>query len=230
MKKTILLILIILITGCSNNHKLNINNVQTINYNDINLLETDWNDVLTKINSLEFKEGKTDDTIDNQLKIVSSSNIYDFKILNDIIYYEENGKTYISQNINNLKNMLGELEKKYTDFSFFEFTYHKCDITNNKFIIKIDNTNNCLILKTNKPLYNFKINSIQTTEDYLEEFNMIYQNDEIKSNNIIIKTNIVNIPKIKISFDTEYNYTLSLLPILDDENNIILNFSSNQKK
>ena len=229
--KIILFVLIIFFTGCSNIHKLNITNIQTINYNNINLIENDFDDILTIINKLEFKEGKVNGNIDNQLKIVSDEKIYNFKIFNNIIFYQEDNKTYVADNINNLNNILSEKEEKYTDFSFFEVTYTKCDITENDFLIKIDSTNNCFILNTNKIIYIFKINSITPMEDYFIEDNLLYQKDEIKSNNIIIKVDILDAPKVKVSFNTEYNYTISILHIYDKENsNIDLNISNNQKK
>jgi len=229
--KIILFVLIILLTGCSNSHNLNITNIQTISYNDINLIENDFQEVLNRINNLEFEEGKVDGNIDNQLKIVSDKKIYDLKIYNNLIFYQEDNKTYVADNINNLNKILNTLEQQYTDFSFFETNYSQCEINENNFVIKLDSTNNCLIINTDKIIYNLRINSITAMEDYLIEDNLLYQKEEIKSNNIIIKSNILKTPTIKVSFNTEYNYTISMLPIYNEESKEIdFNISTTQKK
>jgi len=226
--KIILLVLILLISGCSNSLTLNINNVQSINYNNINLIEDDFNEIVNKINLLEFKEEDIRDVMSNELKIVTNEKIYNFKLSKDIIYYEDDNKTYISEN-NNLDDILNDIELKYTDFSFIEINYDKCNIKDNSTLIKIDNTTNCLILKTSKILYNFKINSVMSINEEIVENALLYQKDEIKSNEVFIKLNILGNPKTKISFETEYGYIISILPVYN-ENNLELNISNIQKK
>jgi len=226
--KIFLLILIILISGCSNTHTLNITNVQNINYNNINLIDNDFDNIINKINSLEFKERDIEKTNSNNLKIVTNEKIYNFKISNNIIYYEENNKTYISEN-NNLNKILFNIEKKYNDFSFFEVKYNKCNVNDNTTLIKIDNTNNCLTLNTSKILYNFRINSVISINEEITENSLLYQKDEIKNNEILIRLDILGTAKTKISFDTEYNYNISILPIYNN-NELKLNISTVQKK
>ena len=229
--KFFLLIIVFLVSGCSNSHKLNITNIQTITYNDINLIESDFEKILKEVDRLEFKDLKINKSFENQLKIVSNNDIYNFKIQNDIIFYEENSKTYIAKNISNLNNILDKIENEYTDLSFFKVTYGLCNITNNDYVIKINNTNNCLTLNTNQILYNFKINSLILIEDYLTENNMLFQKDEIRYNNIVIKINLTNNFDHKISFDTKYNYSISVQPIYDNEKkDVELNILNIQKK
>jgi len=226
--KAFLLILIFLISGCSNTHKLNVTNVQNINYNNINLIDNDFDDIVDKINLLKFEQKDVENIDDNNLKIVTNEKIYNFKVSNDIIYYEENNKTYVSEN-SNLDNILNNIKNKYTDFSFFEIKYDKCNINDNNTLIKIDNTNNCLIINTSEALYNFRINSVISINEEIIENSLLYQKDEIKSNEILIKLDILGSPKTKISFDTKYNYTITLLPIYNN-NGLELNISNIQKK
>lgn len=224
--KKFLFILIILISGCSKGYRLNIDNIQTISYDNINLIESDFELIKKKINKLEFKKKEIDETAHNVLRVVSSQDIYNFNISNDIIYYKKNNETYVSGN-KSINTILNEIKTKYTDTSFFEVSYDKCDNAN----IKIDNSSKCLILETSKILYNFKINSISMTHDYLEETDLLYEKDEVKSNEIMIRVDILDKVNIKISFDTKYNYTISMLPIYNiEENKLNLNLTSVQKK
>lgn len=224
--KIFLLIFILLINGCSNSHTLNINNVQSINYDNIILIEKDYEEIINKINTLEFKEKEINNTTSNNLKIVTNEKIYSFNISNDFIYYEENNKIYSADN--SLNNVLNDIENKYNDLSFFNISYIKCDINNNNTLIKIDNTNNCLIINTNEVLYNFRINSVMSINEEIIENSLLYQKDEIKNNEILIKLNVIGNPKTKISFDTKYNYTVTLLPTFNNE--LELNMSKTQKK
>lgn len=225
--KKFLFILIILISGCSKGYRLNIDNIQTISYDNINLIESDFELIKKKINKLEFKKKETDETAHNVLRVVSSEDIYNFNISNDFIYYKKNNETYISDN-KSINTILNEIKTKYTDTSFFEVSYDKCEENKS---IKIDNSSYCLFLKTNEMLYNFKINSISMTHDYLEETDLLYEKDEVKSNEIMIRVDILDKVNIKISFDTKYNYTISMLPIYNiEENKLNLNLTSVQKK
>lgn len=224
--KIFLLIFILLINGCSNSHTLNINNIQSINYNNIILIEKDYEEIINKINTLEFKEKENQNISSNNLKIVTNEKIYNFNISNDIIYYEENNKIYSADN--NLNNILNDIENKYNDLSFFNISYNRCNINNNNTLIKIDNTNNCLIINTNEVLYNLRINSVMSINEEIIENSLLYQKDEIKNNEILIKLNVIGNPKTKISFDTKYNYTVTLLPTFNNE--LELNLSKTQKK
>lgn len=225
--KKFLFILIILISGCSKGYKLNIDNIQTISYDNINLIESDFELIKDKINKLEFKKKEIDETAHNVLKVISSQDIYNFNISNNIIYYKKNNETYVSNN-ESIKTILNEIKARYTDNSFLDAKYDKCE--DNK-SIKIDNSSNCLFLKTNEIIYNFRINSITMTYDYLEETDLLYEKDEVKSNAIMLRVDILNKANIKISFNTKYNYTISMLPIYDiEEDKLNLNLTSVQKK
>lgn len=234
MKKIILIILLLISSGCSNNYDtptLNINDIQSINYNDINLISEDFDLVKFEINKLEFEEGSISETEYKDLEIVTKEKIHKFKISNDNIYYEEDKKYYISENINSLKNTLEEIENRYTDFSFFNFEYGQC--TSNEFdlVIKIDSSNKCLIMNTSKNLLNFKIHSVHLVDDNLSEDDLLYQKNEIDNSKIIIKSIILSTPKIKINFETEYNYNISILPTYNEEiGDLDLNSSYIQKK
>lgn len=229
--KFILIILIFLTCGCTNNNFLNINNIQTINYDNINLIDTDFDLILNEINKLDFKEKKVKGSFNKELRIISAEKIYNFKIYNNTIFYEEDNKTFVADNINNLNEILKNLKKEYTNFSFFTISYDKCDSNHNTTIIKIENSNNCITLNTEKIIYNFKINSIEATEDYFIEDSLLYQKDEIKGNDIKIKIDILTSPKFKISFKTEHNYVISMLPIYNqNENKVDYNISHDQKK
>lgn len=233
MKKIILIILLLISSGCSNDNRaltLNINDIQSVSYNDINLISDDFDFVKDDINKIEFEEGTPNETEYKDLEIVTKEKIHKFKISDNNIYYEEDDKYYISKNINNLKNALEEIEKRYTDFSFFNFEYGQC--TSNEFDlnIKIDSSNKCLIINTNKILLNFKIHSVHLVDNNLTEDDLLYQKNEIDNNKIIIKSIILSTPKIKINFETKYNYNISILPTYNEESgDLELNSSHEQK-
>lgn len=230
MKKILLIISIIsLVTGCTNNKKITINNIQTANYNNINLLEEDFNSIKDEINKLNFEQTKQNNENGNILNIISKEKIYNFKINKNNIYYEENNKYYISKNITKLNDILKDINTRYTDTSFFNINYQKCDLKDNHLFIKLDNTNNCLYINTTQSIFNLRINTLENINNNLNENNLIYQKDQIQNESIIIKTFILDKPKIKISFDTKYNYTISFIPILNQNQELEFDILQEQK-
>ena len=223
--KKILFILIILICGCSKDINLNIDNIQSINYDTINLIENDFDLIKNEIKRLNFKKKNVEDISGKVLKIVTNNNIYNFNIFENNVYYKDTD-IYVSSNKSLIKK-LDEIKKNYTDTSFFDIKYDECK--DNK-SIKINNVKYCLYLESSQILYNFKINSITMTHDYLEETSLLYEKDELKGAQII-KVNILDKPNIKLSFTTKYNYNISVLPIYNkEENKLNLNLTSTQKK
>lgn len=230
MKKIVLSIIILLISGCSN-QKVKIDNIQAINYNNINLLEKDFDQIKNELNKLDFKTDKITVKDSKNLNIISEKRVHNFKIFDNNIYYEEDNKYYISKNSGTLNNLLGDIEKRYTNFSFYQIDYGECNSSNNDFVIKLNKVNKCLIIDTNKILFNFKIHALDNTDNNLSEVDLLYQKEEISNNKIIIRFLVLSTPKIKISFDTEYNYTISILPTYNEETGKVeFNSSYTQKK
>ena len=223
--KKILFVLIIFICGCSKEMNLNIDNIQSISYDNIDLIESDFESIKNEIKRLNFKKKNVDDITGKVLKIVTNDDIYNFNIFENNVYYKDTD-IYISSNKNLIKK-LDDIKKKYTDTSYFKVKYNNCDNAN----IKIDNSSKCLILETSKVLYNFKINSVMMIEDYLEETALLYEKEEMKNNKIAIRVNIINKANIKVSFDNEYGYNISVLPIYnEEEDKLNLNLINTPKK
>ncbi len=228
MKKILLITIILFLTGCQNNYDLNINNIQSIKFNDIYLLEQDFKVIEEEINKLNFVENKIDNSDSKDLDIVSNDKIYNFKISNNSIYYKENNKYYISKSSDNLNSILESIKNKYTDLSFLKVEYGECTSSKDDLSIKINTSNSCLIINSDKDIFNFKIHSLNSNNNFSEE-ELLYQKNKIENNKIIIKYLLLNTTEIKISFDTEYNYNISMLPTYEN-NELKTNIEFSQKK
>lgn len=229
MKKVLYLLYItFIICGCSNKN-IDINNIQAITYNDINLLEEEFEKIQQELNKLSFSKTKSNQENFKFLKITSADKIFNFKVIDKNIYYQDNNTSYIAHNSENLNKYLQEIEKIYTDFSFFSISYEKCNLDEKQTFIKLDNTNTCLIINSNKNLYDFKIHSLELIDNNFNEVNLLYKKDRIK-NNVLIKSVISSTPKIKITFSTKYNFIISIVPIYDKKTKSLqLNTSYKQK-
>lgn len=229
MKKLFIIFLSCVIVGCSNK-RLDITNIQSINYNNIFLLEDDFESINKYLNNIDFEKKDIKDTEFKPLKIISEKDVYNFKVIENNIYYEKNNNKYVSIDANSLINELNNLEAIYTDFSFVDINYNDCNTKTNELVIKIDASSKCLTLNIHKPLHNFKIHTLENINDNFNEVGLIYQKDSV-SNNIMIRHAVKENPKIRISFETKYNYIISITPIYnEDDNQINLQFLYRQKK
>ncbi len=227
MKKFILLIItIIILTGCSK-HTISINNTISINYNNINIVEDDYNKITTIINNINFYCGKAININENVLTITTNDIIYKFDISsNYYMEYQNNNKychTKDSEKVKILIDTLNEIVKKYQDISYFTIrNENNYDVQDGDSFIKLDKKNDYIIINSLYPLYNFKINQIELdNNNSFKEIAPLYSIDTIdKQTNIVIRKEILKDPDFKISFKNQYGYLANILPFRNDNNEV----------
>lgn len=235
MKKIIYLIIIGILCGCSSK-KINVENPISIVYNDYNLVEKDYDSIVNMLNEINFSCGKKQSYEGNVLTITTDTNFYQFHISNNYyMEFQKNDKYCYTKETEKVKNMFNFLNQKlneYTDLSFFTI-YSEINYINNNndMIIKLDKNDNFIIINTTLPIKNFKINEIEydkKTNNYIET-DLLYSYEQIKNNQtIIIRKEILQKPNFIISFINTYNYFVTILPIINENNEI--NFITNIDK
>lgn len=220
MKKIILLLLTILITGCTSETKLE-GEITEIKYNDITIQKSDYKKIKSLLNTT-FKNNINKD-LKNQLTIKTKKDIYYYKISDNYICYEEK----CSEN-KKLGNHLKSLQQKYQNTKFYDISYEKNYPKNeNEININLDKTSNYIIIKIKGQIKNFKINEIEYDDNTYKDIDLLYEEKLISNQTIAIRKSInYNKPDIRISFSNEYDYNVSIIP--EYENNK-LKFNTNYK-
>ena len=218
--KYLFIILIFLFTGC-NNLTLNLDNIKSIQYDNVNLIEEDFDIIKNDLSKIKFSCSNSSNIEGSLLKIITSSDIYEITMSNNYYMEFKNNNKYCLTKDNNVKEIyenLNNLKNKYNNNNFYtiEFTNNYVENESDEFI-KIDKENNYLIINSSYELYNFSINEIILSENIYEEINLIYNKDIISSDNIVIRKN--DFTNIKISFTNKYNYTVNIIPYM--ENNVL---------
>lgn len=218
--KYLFIILIFLFTGC-NNLTLNLDNIKSIQYDNVNLIEEDFDIIKNDLSKIKFSCSNSSNIEGSLLKIITSSDIYEITMSNNYYMEFKNNNKYCLTKDNNIKEIyenLNNLKNKYNNNNFYtiEFTNNYVENENDEFI-KIDKEDNYLIINSSYELYNFSINEIKINENTYEEINLIYNKDIINSDNIVIRKN--DFTNIKISFTNKYNYTVNIIPYM--ENNVL---------
>lgn len=216
MKKLIIFILILCLTGCS--YKIDLHDeITEIKYNDLTIIKEDYNNIKKLINN-KYYNNKPDEKFTDKLSIKTTKNLYSFNLSDNYIsinnYYSKNTK---------LNNYLKKLEDKYQDKDFYEISYQKNNNQNNQNneVIKLDNTSNQIIINFNEKIKNFKINQINYTNNKYEDIDLLYSKENINDKVIIGKTISYDNPDIRISFTNKYNYEVSIIPTYNNQNKVI---------
>lgn len=216
MKKLIIFILILCLTGCS--YKIDLHDeITEIKYNDLTIIKEDYNNIKKLINN-KYYNNKPDEKFTDKLSIKTTKNLYSFNLSDNYIsinnYYSKNTK---------LNNYLKKLEDKYQDKDFYEISYQKNNNQNNQNneVVKLDNTSNQIIINFNEKIKNFKINQINYTNNKYEDIDLLYTKENINDKVIIGKTISYDNPDIRISFTNKYNYEVSIIPTYNNQNKVI---------
>lgn len=228
MKKIIIIIILFLISGCSN-ETLYINQelVKNIKYNDVNLIDNDFENVIDEINLSKFKKGDIDGNFDKSLRITTNNDLYIFNISNEGIKYTKDNVDYYTKDLS-VYNTLEEIEKKYKK-EFYTIEYvENYDFSENDSYIKLNPEERFFILRTNTTLYDFKINEIEPNpidNTVFMEVNLLYAVEKIENNKIVIRSD----EDIKISFKNQYGYEATIMPYNQD-GKVLFKTIYNQKK
>ena len=206
MKKIILILCILLITGCSKEFKIE-GDIKEIKYNDLTILEDEYNNIKDLIN-IEFEENKNIKNPNNKLTIKTDKDIYYYTLSDKYLIYDE----YYAEN-KKLLPYLNGIKDKYHNTNFYTIDYIKnYDPSDSNINISLDKTSNYIIIKLTDKIKNFKINEIEYDDKY-NDIDLLYSEENVSSDSIIIKKTVpYNAPDIRISFENIYNYSISIIP------------------
>ena len=230
MKKILLaVLLIIFITGCNNPKvTLNVNDLTQMKYNDFYIDQDDYSSVINTINKINFNDKKINGEFNNHLTIKTNDELYNFSIsTNNYLEYKKNNTVLYSTdqvNIKELVDNLHNLNEKYTKSNFYIVNYDNTyESKADDLLIKLDNVSNFIIITFNENVYNFKINTVDFTNNLFEDTNLLYSLNKINSNQkIVIRKKIdESASNIRISFENPYNYIVSIIPVYKPETNTI---------
>lgn len=218
MKKIVIILTLLLITGCK--QKLNINEeIININYNEYNIQQNDYSSILKTLNEINFSCGKDRRYNGNLLSVSTTNSVINFTISDDyyIVFPQDNKYCYSKEEkVKNLVFLLNGIIKRYTSDDFynirFMYDYIESDDETN---IRLDKSNQYVIIKLDEPITSLKINEIEFKDNHYEEINLIYQKEKLNQNTIVIRKEINELPNYKISFVNKYGYTFHIIPIYD---------------
>lgn len=214
MKKILLVLCLILITGCT--QKIEIEGTITeIKYNDITIQKEEYANI-KKLIDTDFKT-KSQNKLENTLAIKTKKNIYYYTVSDQ--YLEYNG--YQTPN-HKLGIYLTKLINKYENLDFYEIDYIKnAELNDDNLNILLDKTSNYIIIKFHEQVTNFKINALENQNNQYQDVDLLYHEEIINSKQIVIRKSInYNEPDIRISFENEYNYVISIIPTFTKNNKV----------
>ena len=211
MRKMIILLITFLIFGCSSNLEIE-GKITEIKYNDVLINEDDFGSVKKMINTTYDK--KEDKDLANKLTIKTTKDIYYFSLSDDELQYGEK----VASNTK-LNKYLQDLTKKYTDKNFYTIDYMKnYEASNDEETILLDKTSNYIVINFGKKVSNLKINEIEVNDDKYVDTNLIYSLKDVNKDKVIIRKSInYEHPDIRISFENEYGYVVSIIPIYKND-------------
>ncbi len=210
MKKLLIFLCIFLICGCQKSLEIN-GKITEIKYNDVLIAESDFESIEKLINKSYNKNEEKD--LANKLTIKTNKDIYYFSLSDDEIKY--GGKVAKNTELN---NYLRDLTDKYTNMNFYTIDYMKnYEANSDEKSILLDKTSNYIIINFGKKVMNFKINEIEEENGKFSDIDLLYSMDSVNEGKVIIRKSIdMSIPDIRISFENEYGYSISIIPIYDD--------------
>ena len=211
MRRIIILLCIFLLCGCSKSLDIN-GDITEIKYNDIYINKNDFKKVRNLINKSYDKKEEKD--LSNKLTIKTNEDIYYFSLNDNEIKYD--GKVAKNTELN---NFLQKLTDKYTNKDFYTIDYMKnYEANSDEKTVLLDKTSNYIVINFGKKVINFKINEIEIEDDKFTDIDLLYSADNVNEGKVIIRKSInMDVPDIRISFENEYGYNISIIPIYSDD-------------
>lgn len=207
MKRLIIILDILLLCGCTRNINLNINtsNITNIVYDNINIINSDFETVSNALNNKIFYDLDDNSIKGTNLDIKTKEHTYNFELVDNYLIYTVDNKRYFTET-DNLKDYLDKQLSRYTDNTFYtvDFT-NNYNSNNSDYLIKLDDSNSFIVINSSLNLYNFKI--AKKTDSVNSSIINTLENIE---NNKIICIETSNPEDLNITFDTPYNYQINI--------------------
>lgn len=217
MKPLIIFIILLSVTGCG--QKLTIEDeVINMNYYNFQIQEEDYPDIINTIETATFYCGKKKNNYNNFLTISTTDSIITFSILEEkqLEYHKNNQYCYSSEG-EKLILLLNRIANKYTSDQFYSVQFvENYEESNDDLNIRLDKSSKYIVISINDYISDFRINEIDIKENTFEEVNLIYSQQTINQNTIVIRKQVTNTPTFKISFTNKYGYTFNIIPTYND--------------
>lgn len=220
MKKQLILsfsILVFMLTGCTRS-SISFNDVASVNYKNVVLLENDMIDIVEKINRIDFNTKSAIDVLneDTSPLIIENNNTkYEFIFVDGNICYKTSGSNTSGYSCGKAKKIESDLDKLYDIYTSenFEITFDSNYTENDGTLVNYESTNESIIIELNeevKSVYIYK--SELDKEGNVISGDIIYQ-AENTDKKIIIKTiPSETIPKMLIRIVNKYGVSFVYMP------------------
>lgn len=211
-------VFILLVTGCTKDTEL-LENVTTINYKNILLLDDDMNGIIDKINSIDFNSNSAIDVLKDDtspLIIETENDKYEFIFIENNICYKKsnnNSGSFLCGNDKEIESILEDIFNKYTTDNF-NIKYDNDYTENDGTIVKYEETNQSIIINLNEKVKQISIYEAKLDEDgnVIPE-NIIYEDDESKGKIIVKAFPPETIPRMYIRIINKYGVSFVYIPM-----------------
>lgn len=143
-------------------------------------------------------------------------------------YQNNNNNCYAKEStkVKEVVDKINNIIDTYEDMSYFTIRTEKnYDVKNEDTYVALDKSSSYIIINSTYPLYDFKINQFENNE----EVALLYSTGTITNKrNIVIRKEVGDEYSFKISFKNQYNVLTTILPLMNENNEI--NFITDVKK
>ncbi len=220
MKKKIIIMILILITGCNKPIEGNITSLK-IDGTEIN--EKDYEDLVENFNKLNFSKIEVSHDSNHQLLLMTDSGIIEYNISDKVIEMKKEGITYYSKNIstiNKINDIIKKLSTDYTEDEFYKIELvDKYEINKNDFYHEIDTIDQYFIIKSDVEIEKFIINKTELIDnEYVDIEPLLTEKNINKNEDIVIRVNITkDYFTYKFTLVNEYNKVVEIIPYYDND-------------
>ena len=224
MKKIIfvlgLLTFLLSATGCNNTIFIE-QEIINMKYNQYTIQSADYSNIVQTLNQMTFYCDSQKQYNDKSLSISTTNAVINFTFSNNYyMEYQKDNKFCHTKNKEKVKELiflLDETINKYINNNFYDIEFiRNYKETNTENNIRLDKSNEYIVIKLHEQITTFKINQIDFKDDYFEEIDLLYSQESVNLNKIVIRKKIEKVPTYKISFINKYGYTFNIIPTYDE--------------
>ena len=229
MKKTILLLLILLCVGCSTKlFQLKKEYILDIHYDTLDISPHNYSEIAKLLNKMNFTKREMKGTYEHTLTLTTKKDLYYIMFSTDKkkLKIKTNDQYYYASNkyVQKLQNYLDQLPHLYEDDSFYKIELvtelKKESNTEAKAeLIKVEDSDKYIKLTFHKFVTNFSVHAGTWEKEKFQDQRLIYHNGYLKENSTIYIQKRLNYENIRISFENQYHTNFSIIPMIDENQN-----------
>lgn len=223
MKKTFLLLLLILCVSCSKKmEEISIAKITTIHYDTIEISSKNWKQILDIYHEIPFSTKKVKKTYKNKLSIHTKDQLILLSFSdNSCGKLEIEDKTYYSchKSVEKLQKEIKKATDVYTNEDFFEFKLveNKDHLEDTDKVINLEESNQYLKLYFKESVTQFRIHKTDLLNNEYTDIDLLYSENRIPKGTILYIKKRMNYDYIRISFENKYHTNFSVIPMMDEE-------------